>query len=71
MADENLARWEQEWLDKHTDADSIRSYRPVLGPDEPGEAPPGRASASASAGNKGDVGDQSTEHHPAGIDPDG
>ena len=56
-------RSEQEWLDKLSDADSVRNYRPVRGPDEPAEAPPGRASASAQLGNTAQSGDKAAEEH--------
>jgi hypothetical protein len=38
-----------EWIDTVTDAgDSMRSYMPVEGPEEPPTPPPGRGSASVS-----------------------
>jgi hypothetical protein len=54
-------------LDKLSDADSVRSYRPVQGLEEPGQAPPGRASASVQPGEIAQPGD----NHASPVDKDG
>lgn len=51
MADEKQDRQEPEWLDKLAEPDSMRNYRPVDGPEEPAQPPPGRSSASAPGGD--------------------
>ncbi len=49
MPDDRSAQPEQDWQAKLLEAESLRSYGPAEGPDEPGQPPPGRASASASS----------------------
>lgn len=71
MADENLTRWEREWLAKMPDDSGTRSYGPVSGPDEPGVAPPGLPSASAPAGAPGGTGDERSDGSPDRLQADG
>jgi hypothetical protein len=71
VTDKKQTRSDQEWLDKLSDADSVRSYRPVRGPEEPAEAPSGRASASTQPGDTAQPGDKGAEHHASSADQDG
>ena len=60
----------QGWLDKLTAPDSFRSYRPAVGPDEPAEAPLGRASASGTGRDDGDeFAAQGREQEPTDTNP--
>ena len=51
MADEEQTQPESGWFDKLQDAESLRNYRPVRGPEEPSQPPSGRASASVQPGD--------------------
>jgi hypothetical protein len=62
VADETPDQPNLEWLDKLSDADSVRNYRPAQGPDEPPQAPSGRASASPQPGDAAQPGDKGPEH---------
>jgi hypothetical protein len=59
VADEERAQQDSGWLDKLQDPESIRSYRPVRGPDEPSQPPLGRASASVQPGDTAQSGNES------------
>ena len=58
MPDEEQTQPDSGWLDKLQDPDSMRSYRPIRGPDEPSQPPPGRASASVQPGDTAQSGDE-------------
>jgi hypothetical protein len=71
VADEEQNQPDSGWLDKLQDAESVRSYRPVRGPDEPSRPPPGQASASVQPGDAAPFGDEGTGHAAATTDQDG
>jgi hypothetical protein len=71
VADEEQAQPDSGWLDKLQDAESVRSYRPVRGPDEPSQPPPGRASASVQPGDTAQRGDQGAGHPASTTDQGG
>ncbi len=48
MDDEKQEESTEDWFGQVAEPDLSRGYRPSAGPDEPEEAPPGRASASLS-----------------------
>ncbi len=58
MPDEDQTQQEPGWLDKLQDAESLRNYRPVRGPDEPSQPPSGRASVSVQPGDTAPSGDE-------------
>lgn len=71
MADEEQTHQDSGWLDKLQDPESVRSYRPVRGPAEPSQPPPGRGSASTQPGDTAQIGDDGTGHSASTSDQDG
>lgn len=67
MADETQKQPDPQWLDKLWDADSVRNYGPIQGLEEPGQAPPGRASASVQQSDTA----QPEDNHASPADQDG
>jgi hypothetical protein len=72
MPNDRSAQPEQDWEAKLLEADSLRSYGPAQGPDEPGQPPPGRASASSVTGDTSQAaGTRPQNQAQADTDPDG
>ena len=72
MPDNRSAQPEQDWQAKLLEAESLRSYRPAEGPDDPGQPPPGRASASLAIGETSQAaGTRRLTQAEAQPDPDG
>ena len=60
----------RDWLDNLSDADGFRNYRPVTGPDEPAQPPPGRASASSQPSDQPEVEGKDAQHSDPPADQD-
>ena len=60
MTNERPAQPGKEWHDELLEAESVRSYRPVIGPDEPAVPPPGKASTWGAATSAAETDDKST-----------
>jgi hypothetical protein len=60
VTNERPAQPGRERLDKLLEAETVRSYRPVMGPDEPAVPPPGKASIWGTATSAAETGDQNT-----------